>query len=118
MGILNMLSEFKNEQNRKNIYTTKNFSLVLIMHSYKYGDQLIICGFLILFYSIYMWWRDITREATLEEEHTFSVQRSLRLGMLLFIVSKLCFFLIFFGLSFIQVCHQRTTLVQFGHQKL
>merc|ERR1711983_345040 len=117
MGILNMLSEFKNEQNRKNIYTTKNlnkylvtkhswhlvdpspwplvtalgaftitFSLVLIMHSYKYGDQLIICGFLILLYSIYMWWRDIIREATLEEQHTFSVQRSLRLGMLLFIV--------------------------------
>merc|ERR1712176_1179423 len=111
--------------NRKNIYTTKNlnkylvtkhswhlvdprpwplvtalgaftitFSLVLIMHSYKYGDQLIICG------------------ATLEEQHTFSVQRSLRLGILLFIVSEIMFFLLFFGLSFIQVCHQRTTLVQ------
>merc|ERR1712039_894928 len=115
MGNLNMLSEFKNGQNRKNIDTTQNlnkylvtkhswhlvdpspwplvtalgaftitFSLVLIMHSYKYGDQLIICGFLILLYSIYMWWRDIIREATLEEQHTFSVQRSLRLGMLLF----------------------------------
>merc|ERR1712174_23905 len=127
MGILNMLSEFKNEQNRKNIYTTKNlnkylvtkhswhlvdpspwplvtalgaftitFSLVLIMHSYKYGDQLIICGFLILLYSIYMWWRDIIRDATLEEQHTFSVQRSLRLGMLLFIVSEIMFFFCFF----------------------
>jgi len=126
-----MLSEFKNEQNRKNIYTTKNlnkylvtkhswhlvdpspwplvtalgaftitFSLVLIMHSYKYGDQLIICGFLILLYSIYMWWRDIIREATLEEQHTFSVQRSLRLGMLLFIVSEIMFFFAFFWAFF------------------
>merc|ERR1712029_730959 len=80
MGILNMLSEFKNEQNRKNIYTTKNlnkylvtkhswhlvdpspwplvtalgaftitFSLVLIMHSYKYGDQFIICEIMFFF---------------------------------------------------------------------
>merc|ERR1712176_1461790 len=138
MGILNMLSEFKNEQNRKNIYTTKNLNKYLVTkHSWHLVDPspwplvtalgaftitfslvLIICGFLILFYSIYMWWRDIIREATLEEQHTFSVQRSLRLGMLLFIVSEIMFFLLFFGLSFIQVCHQRTTLVQFGHQKL
>merc|ERR1712174_66990 len=131
MGILKMLSEFKNEQNRKNIYTTKNlnkylvtkhswhsvdpspwplvtalgaftitFSLVLIMHSYKYGDQLIICGFLILFYSIYMWWRDIVRESTLEEQHTSAVQRSLRLGMILFIVSEVMFFFAFFWAFF------------------
>merc|ERR1712003_4124 len=84
MGILKMLSEFKNEQNRKNIYTTKNlnkylvtkhswhlvdpspwplvtalgaftitFSLVLIMHSYKYGDQLIICE--IMFFFAFFW---------------------------------------------------------------
>merc|ERR1711902_319937 len=64
------------------------------------GDQLIICGFLILLYSIYMWWRDIIREATLEEQHTFSVQRSLRLGMLLFIVSEIMFFFAFFWAFF------------------
>merc|ERR1712174_23377 len=52
------------------------------------------------FYSIYMWWRDIIREATLEEQHTFSVQRSLRLGMLLFIVSEIMFFFAFFWAFF------------------
>ena len=76
------------------------FSLVLYMHNYKYGNILMLCGFFILFYSVFMWWRDIVREATLEEQHTFSVQRSLRLGMILFIVSEIMFFFAFFWAFF------------------
>jgi len=79
---------------------TVTFSLVLYMHNYNYGGSLMICGFMILFYSVYMWWRDVVREATLEEQHTFSVQRSLRLGMLLFIVSEIMFFFAFFWAFF------------------
>ena len=79
---------------------TVTFGLVLYMHNYQYGDSLMICGFIILLYSVYMWWRDVVREATLEEQHTFSVQRSLRLGMLLFIVSEIMFFFAFFWAFF------------------
>jgi len=79
---------------------TITFSLVLYMHNYNYGNLLMINGFLILFYSTFMWWRDVIREATLEEQHSFSVQRSLRLGMLLFIVSEVMFFFAFFWAFF------------------
>ena len=79
---------------------TLTFGLVLFMHSYNFGNKLLLCGFLILLYAIYMWWRDVIREATLEEQHTFSVQRSLRLGMLLFIVSEIMFFFAFFWAFF------------------
>jgi len=79
---------------------TVTFGLVLYMHNYQYGNSLMICGFIILLYSVYMWWRDVVREATLEEQHTFSVQRSLRLGMLLFIVSEIMFFFAFFWAFF------------------
>jgi len=79
---------------------TITFGLVLFMHNFNYGDKLLFCGFVILIYAIYMWWRDVIREATLEEQHTFSVQRSLRLGMLLFIVSEIMFFFAFFWAFF------------------
>ena len=75
-------------------------SFGLYMHSYYNGGYLCLCGFFILFYSIYMWWRDIVRESTLEEQHTSAVQRSLRLGMILFIVSEVMFFFAFFWAFF------------------
>ena len=49
---------------------------------------------------MFTWWRDIVREATFEEQHTFSVQRGLRLGMILFIVSEIMFFFAFFWAFF------------------
>ena len=49
---------------------------------------------------MYTWWRDIVREATFEEQHTFSVQRGMRLGMILFIVSEIMFFFAFFWAFF------------------
>ena len=52
---------------------------------------------------MYMWWRDIIREATFEEQHTFSVQRGLRLGMILIYSFRnnvfFCFFWAFFHSS-------------------
>jgi cytochrome c oxidase subunit 3 len=52
---------------------------------------------------MYTWWRDVIREATFEEQHTVAVQKGLRLGMILFIVSEVMFFFAFFGLFFILV---------------
>jgi hypothetical protein len=32
---------------------------------------------------MYGWWRDVIREATFEDQHTFAVQKGLRIGMIL-----------------------------------
>lgn len=73
---------------------------VLYMHKFYGGGQLLLTGFFIILYVMYTWWRDIVREATYEEQHTFAVQRGLRLGMILFIVSEIMFFFAFFWAFF------------------
>jgi hypothetical protein len=77
---------------------------VLYMHKFVGGGQLLLNGLIIILYVMYTWWRDVIREATFEEQHTFAVQRGLRLGMILFIVSEVmfffCFFLGFFSFKF------------------
>ena len=70
--------------------------LVSYMHKFIGGWSLFLNGFLLILYVMYVWWRDIVREATYEEHHTFVVQRGLRLGMILFIVSEIMFFFAFF----------------------
>lgn len=49
---------------------------------------------------IYLWWRDVTREATYIGFHTKYVYSILRTGMILFIVSEVFFFLSFFWAYF------------------
>lgn len=46
------------------------------------------------------WWRDVIREATFQGCHTSAVQKGLRLGMILFIVSEVMFFFSFFWAFF------------------
>ena len=70
--------------------------LVSYMHKFLGGFGLLLNGFMVVFFVMYVWWRDIVREATYEEHHTFVVQRGLRLGMILFIVSEVMFFFAFF----------------------
>lgn len=62
--------------------------LVLYMHKFIGGWNLFISGFLLTFYVMYTWWRDVIREATFEEQHTVAVQKGLRLGMIL--CAQLC----------------------------
>jgi cytochrome c oxidase subunit 3 len=66
------------------------------MHKFSGGGQLVLIGFFVILFVMYTWWRDIVREATFEEQHTAPVQRGLRLGMILFIVSEIMFFFAFF----------------------
>jgi cytochrome c oxidase subunit 3 len=73
---------------------------VLYMHKFSGGGHLFLIGFSIILYVMYTWWRDIIREATFEGHHTFAVQRGLRLGMILFIVSEVMFFFAFFWAFF------------------
>ena len=77
---------------------TVGFSL--FMHSYFGGFNLFLTGIFTILYVMWMWWRDIVREASLEEQHSFIVQKGLRLGMILFIVSEIMFFFAFFWAFF------------------
>jgi cytochrome c oxidase subunit 3 len=49
------------------------FGGVLYMHNFVGGGRLCLTGFLTILYVMYTWWRDIIREATFEEQYTFSV---------------------------------------------
>nr|ANC65483.1 cytochrome c oxidase subunit 3 [Hirudo medicinalis] len=57
-------------------------------------------GFIMLLISMYLWWRDIIRESTYLGNHTKLVVKGMRIGMILFITSEVCFFLGFFWAFF------------------
>ena len=73
---------------------------VLYMQRFIGGWSLFFTGFMVLLYVMYTWWRDVVREATFEDTHTVVVQKGLRLGMILFIVSEVMFFFAFFWAFF------------------
>nr|UPL65460.1 cytochrome c oxidase subunit III [Cymus sp.] len=53
-------------------------------------------GMMINLLTMYQWWRDIVREGTFQGKHTIKVVEGLKLGMILFIVSEVLFFMSFF----------------------
>lgn len=73
---------------------------VMYMHSYSGGGFLLSLGLLSILGTMYVWWRDVIREATFEGHHTTVVQVGLRYGMALFIVSEVMFFFAFFWAFF------------------
>jgi len=72
----------------------------MFMHSFQYGNNILILGLLMVISSMTIWWRDVIREATFNGHHTKTVQLGLRMGMLLFIVSEIMFFFAFFWAFF------------------
>lgn len=60
------------------------------------GSWLLMLGLLLLFITCAFWWSNIIVESTVLGFHTHRVQYGLRLGMGLFIVSEIFFFLGFF----------------------
>ena len=73
---------------------------VLYMQKMLGGWGLFLNGLFLVLLVMFVWWRDVVREATYEEHHTVAVQRGLRLGMILFIVSEIMFFFAFFWAFF------------------
>lgn len=57
---------------------------------------LLTLGLLTNILTIYQWWRDVIREGTYQGHHTPIVQKGLRYGIILFIVSEVFFFAGFF----------------------
>jgi cytochrome c oxidase subunit 3 len=73
---------------------------VCFMHSYQIGNYALPLGQVMMWFVMFTWWRDVIREATFEGLHTTAVQKSHRIGMVLFIVSEIMFFFAFFWAFF------------------
>ena len=71
---------------------------VLYMH--EIIGWLIPVGFALIILTMFLWWRDVVREAHVEGHHTPIVQIGLRYGMALFIASEVMFFAAFFWAYF------------------
>ena len=72
---------------------------VLFMHEYT-GAWLMILGFLLILLTMFLWWRDVVKEAEHQGHHTPIVQLGLRYGMSMFIASEVMFFVAFFWAFF------------------
>ena len=73
---------------------------VLFMHDYAIGPLLMALGFALVLVTMFLWWRDVVKEATFQGHHTPIVQLGLRYGMALFIASEVMFFAAFFWAYF------------------
>jgi len=73
--------------------------MVKYMHGYS-SSTFVFISLILLVILMFIWWRDVIREATFEGQHTTSVQNGLRMGMILFIVSEIMFFFAFFWAFF------------------
>jgi len=73
---------------------------VMYIHSYTYGLAILTLGLIHILLIMFVWWRDVVREATFEGAHTIVVQTGLKIGVVLFIVSEVMFFFAFFWAFF------------------
>jgi cytochrome c oxidase subunit 3 len=67
---------------------------------HEFNINLFFIGFTILILTCIQWWRDITREGTIQGLHTNVVTLGLRWGIILFITSEILFFFSFFWAFF------------------
>jgi len=72
--------------------------MVLLMHDVT--PWLVPVGVLLVLLTMFVWWRDVIREAVHEGHHNKVVQLGLRYGMILFIASEVMFFSAFFWAFF------------------
>lgn len=72
----------------------------LYMHAYQGGGIVLSLGLAMVLYALFVWFRDVVREATFEGHHTTPVQLGLRYGMILFLLTEILLFLAFFWAFF------------------
>lgn len=73
---------------------------ITFIHNYSIGNILLPSGFVLVFLTMYLWWKDVVKEARIDYAHTSAVQHGLRIGMALFILSEVMFFFAFFWAFF------------------
>lgn len=71
-----------------------------ISYMHYYGGYLFLYGLISLIFIIGLWLRDVIREGTYEGMHTKIVQKNLKFGFILFIISEIMFFFGFFRAFF------------------
>ena len=71
---------------------------VLLMHHITW--IVFAIGMVIVAATMFLWWRDVIREATVQGHHTPVVQIGLRYGMVLFLASEVMFFVAWFWAYF------------------
>jgi cytochrome c oxidase subunit 3 len=76
------------------------FGGVMYFHSYANGGYIVSLGLITIIFAFYVWLRDVVREGTFQGNHTKAVQKGLRIGMILFIISEVMFFVSFFWAFF------------------
>ena len=72
----------------------------LVKWFHQYDNSLFILGNVITLITMYQWWRDVSREGTIQGLHTYNVTIGLKWGIILFIVSEIFFFVSFFWAFF------------------
>nr|YP_010531286.1 cytochrome c oxidase subunit III [Mileewa lamellata]UXX17545.1 cytochrome c oxidase subunit III [Mileewa lamellata] len=72
----------------------------LIYWFFMFNLNLMFLGLMIIILTMIQWWRDIIRESTFQGFHTKKVSKSMKMGMMLFIISEVFFFLSFFWAFF------------------
>lgn len=72
----------------------------LVKWFHNFTPYLVLIGIFRVSLTRAIWWRDITREATLQGLHTIKVTSGLRMGIVLFIISEVLFFFSFFWAFF------------------
>jgi len=75
-------------------------SAVLSFQGYVMGDLFLLCSFILLVWGMSLWFKDIITEASYLGSHTDKVQKGISLGVVLFIVSEIFFFLSIFWAYF------------------
>jgi cytochrome c oxidase subunit 3 len=75
-------------------------SAVLSFQGYIMGDYILISSFILLIWGMILWFKDIITEASYLGAHTDKVQKGISLGVVLFIVSEIFFFLSIFWAYF------------------
>nr|ALO77512.1 cytochrome c oxidase subunit 3 [Mordellidae sp. GENSP01] len=61
-----------------------------------FNNNLLMISLITMIMIMFQWWRDIVRESTFQGQHTYTVAKGLRWGMILFITSEVFFFISFF----------------------
>lgn len=72
----------------------------MALHKMNIGLPVALGGMAAVATSCFFWWRDVIREGRFDHAHTGAVQKGLRLGMALFIISEVMFFFAFFWAYF------------------
>ena len=75
-------------------------SAVLTFQGYPMGEILLLCSIILLNWGMTLWFKDVITESSFLGAHTDKVQKGISLGVALFIVSEVFFFLSIFWAYF------------------